>query len=134
MIKVLKYLFFGVSTTCVNWVIYLLCTKIFAIGMTTSNALAWGGAVIFAFITNKIWVFESKSLSLVVVSKELISFVGARILSGILEIFLPTFLFSIGLNQSFFGIEGFWAKVSVSVLVIVLNYVLSKWIVFKHNE
>lgn len=132
--EILLYLIFGISTTVVNWIIYFLFTEWFGTEMTISNAVAWTGAVIFAFVTNKLFVFDSRSMSLNVVLKEGISFLGARIFSGLFEIFLPTILFNLGINQSFWGIEGFWAKAIVSIIVVVLNYALSKLLIFKRRE
>lgn len=131
--EIVLYLVFGVSTTVVNWIIYLIFTSGFHVEMTISNAVAWFGAVSFAFVTNKLFVFESRHTSLKLLFREIVTFFSARIFSGVFEIFLPTFLVSLGLQQTLFGIEGFWAKVVVSIIVIVLNYVLSKLIVFKKN-
>ena len=129
--EMLLYVVFGVATTAVNWVIYTVCVQLFALEMTLSNAIAWVIAVAFAFVTNKIYVFESREGSAGIVIKEAITFFGSRMATGLLEIFLPTVLFHIGLSQSLFGIEGFLAKIVVSVLVIILNYVFSKLIVFR---
>ena len=85
------YLFFGVTTTAVNWLIYTPLQGI--LGMTAANALAWLGAVLYAFVTNKLFVFESRGGAWV---QEGLKFFGARIFSGLLEIFLPTALFALG--------------------------------------
>ncbi len=128
------YLIFGVSTTLVNWIVYTLLVSLANANITLSNAIAWFAAVIFAYITNKRFVFESKSWSASVLVKEITSFFGARIASGVFEIFLPALLMKIGLDQSLFGIEGFVAKAVVSVLIIVLNYIFSKLFVFKNKK
>lgn len=132
--ELILYVVFGVATTAVNWIIYTTMTMVMHIGMTLSNAIAWGGAVVFAFLTNKLLVFESKSMHWSVLLKEMLLFAGARILSGVFEVFLPTLLVIIGLDQKLWGIEGFWAKASVSVFVVALNYVISKILVFKKKE
>ena len=132
--EVIFYVIFGVATTAVNWIVYTVCIKVFSLEMTLSNALAWIVAVLFAFVTNKIFVFESKDKSIGTVLKEGVSFIGSRAATGALEILLPTLLFKFGLNQSFLGIDGFWAKAFVSVLVIILNYVFSKLIVFRKKK
>jgi len=98
--------------------------------LTASNAIAWFSAVLFAFVTNKIYVFNSKSRKLSLILREAVKFFCSRLLSGVIEVFLPTLLFSVGLNQSLLGIKGFASKLAVSVIVIVLNYVTSKFIVF----
>ena len=120
------YLFFGVTTTAVNWLIYTPLQGI--LGMTAANALAWLGAVLYAFVTNKLFVFESRGGAWV---QEGLKFFGARIFSGLLEIFLPTALFGLGLNMPLLTVEGGVAKALVSVLIIVLNYVTSKLFVFR---
>lgn len=127
--QILLYLFFGVTTTAVNWCIYTACHAL--LGMTAANAVAWLGAVVYAFVTNKLFVFESKSLKAKVLLAEGLKFFAARGLSGVVEVFLPTGLFAIGLEQSLFGIPGGVAKALVSGLVIVMNYVLSKFLVFQ---
>ncbi|MBQ4530998.1 MAG: GtrA family protein [Lachnospiraceae bacterium] len=133
--EMIMYLFFGVGTTAVNWIIYTIMVTVAGIGnLTLANVVAWIGAVAFAYITNKLWVFESKSWNPNVVLKELGMFLGARIVSGIFEIGLFPVLVWMGLNQAIFGIEGMVAKVIISVLVIVLNYIFSKLLVFKKEK
>jgi putative flippase GtrA len=131
--QILLYLFFGVTTTAVNWCIYGLLHGLLQLDMTLSNAFAWLGAVLYAFVTNKLFVFESKSMAGKVLLVEGVKFFASRALSGAFEILLPTALFAIGLNQPLFGLEGGIAKALVSVLVIVTNYVLSKFLVFQNK-
>lgn len=138
--EIITYIIFGGLTTLVNWFVYTVLVKISPnnideiIWITISNAAAWVAGVLFAFITNKIWVFESKSFALKVVLKELISFVLARALTGVLEIFGVPLLVKLGLNQTIFGIDGMVAKLIVSVVVVILNYIFSKLIVFKNKN
>lgn len=129
--ELIHYIFFGGATTAVNWLVYALLVEVFHADITLSNAIAWLAAVIFAFITNKLFVFESKSFASAVIWKEALSFLGSRLLSGLLEIVGPTALMAIGLDMPLFGIDGFAAKLVVSIGVIVLNYVLSKLLVFR---
>ena len=84
--EVIMYLIFGVATTLVNWVVYSLLMKTSAVNMTISNAIAWFTAVVFAYITNKLFVFESKSWNVAEVWKEVVKFFGARITTGVIEI------------------------------------------------
>ena len=121
------YLFFGVTTTVVNWLIYTPLQPL--VGMTAANAIAWLGAVAYAFVTNKLFVFDSKSWKSWI--GEGIKFFSARLLSGLFEIFLPTALFGLGLDMALFGIDGGVAKALVSLLIIVMNYVTSKFLVFR---
>ncbi len=132
--EIIMYLIFGVSTTLVNWIVYSILVSIADANATFSNGIAWLAAVVFAYITNKLYVFESKSWKASVLIREIASFFGARIASGVFEIFLPALLMKIGLDQAFFGIEGSAAKIVVSVLVIVLNYIFSKLFIFRKNK
>ena len=127
--EIIMYLIFGVATTGVNWVVYSLLVK-----MTVSNVIAWIAAVIFAFITNKLWVFESKSWVPKVAAREFVSFVASRLATGVIEWFGPLLLFKIGLDQDLFGVKGFVAKIVCSVLVVILNYVFSKLLVFTKKK
>lgn len=132
--EVIMYLIFGVATTLVNWIVYSLLMKTSVINMTVSNAIAWFMAVVFAYITNKIFVFESKSWNPAEVWKEVVKFFGARIATGVIEIGGLPLLYYIGVKQSIFGVEGFLAKILVSVIVVILNYVFSKIFVFSTKK
>ena len=129
--EIILYLFFGVTTTAVNWAVYALMTAALHADMTLANAVAWVAAVVYAFITNKLFVFESKSMEPKVLLSEGVKFFSARIASGVVEILLPTAMVAIGLRGTLFGLEGGIAKAVVSIVVIVMNYILSKWLVFR---
>ena len=136
--EIILYIIVGGMTTVINWIIYTICTKTLPIANTEklvlySNAIACGLALIFAYITNKIFVFESKTNSMAELLKEIASFVGARLATGVIDVFGVPVLVYFGLNQTFFGIEGFVAKIVISVLVVILNYILSKLFIFKNN-
>ncbi len=128
--EILLYMLFGITTTAVNWCIYTLLHDILQLEMTLTNAVAWLGAMLYAFITNKLFVFQSRSAQRKLLLKEGAKFFASRAFSGMFEIFLPTALFALGLDQPLLGIEGGAAKALVSLLVIVINYVLSKFFVF----
>lgn len=133
--EMIMYLVFGAGTTVVNWVTYSALTVTGAvINMNIANIIAWVAAVVFAYITNKIWVFESKSWKADVLVKEIGMFLGARMFSGLFEIGLFPVLMWMGLNQEIFGVEGMFAKVLISVVVVVLNYVFSKLLIFKKKK
>lgn len=143
--EIISYLFWGVMTTIVSWGTYSLFAILFK-GLNTefslfglkisvvvliANILSWVCAIVFAYVTNKLWVFNSKSWEIKVVLPELSKFISARLVTGVLEIILVPLLVGIGLSQTIFGIEGMAAKVFVSVLVVVLNYIFSKLFIFK---
>ena len=128
--EVILYLIFGVLTTVVNWLAYAAFVWI-GLDINVSNILSWIVGVSFAFVVNKWYVFESRSLDSRKVIKEFCSFVGARIFTGIIAILLFPLLYNIGLNQSLFGTDGFLAKIVTSVIEIVLNWIFSKYLIFK---
>jgi len=132
--ELVSYLFFGAATTFVNWCVYALAVRVAGFSVTSGNAIAWIVAVIFAFITNKIWVFESRSWQPLLVLREGGGFFSARIVTGLMEIAGVPLLYRVGLNYPLLGIEGFAAKVSVSVIVIALNYIFSKLVIFRRKE
>ena len=122
---IIIYLFFGGLTTLVNFLVYFPLYNWMHLSGALSNVIAWVVAVIFAFLTNKPFVFCSSDWSGNVVIPELVKFVGCRIGSGLLETatifaFVDLLLWN-----------GNWVKVFVSVLVVILNYISSKLFVFK---
>ena len=119
------YAVFGVLTTAINIAVYALCYRVLHLPNVPSNVIAWILAVLFAFVTNKLYVFESKSLARGTVARELASFVGARLATGLLD-----------LAVMFVGVDllhgpDLVIKVGSNVIVIILNYVFSKLIVFR---
>lgn len=128
--EAIDYLFWGGMTTVVSWGTYSVFVLLGA-GVFWGNVGSWVCAVSFAFVTNKLWVFQSKSWAGNTVLPELGKFLSSRVATGIFEMLAVPALVAIGLNQSILGIEGMVSKVIVSIAVIVLNYVLSKLFVFK---
>lgn len=121
---VLSYLFFGVLTTLVNFLVYFPLYNWLQWSAALSNAIAWVVAVTFAFLTNKPFVFQSRDWSLNVVLPELSKFVACRAVSGLME------TAAIWLCVDILKWNGNLLKIIVSILVVILNYVFSKWIVF----
>lgn len=132
--EIIMYLIMGVLTTAVNWVVYAVLAGPFNASVTGSNIIAWVAGVLFAYITNKIFVFESYNFSPAFLIKELFLFVSARFITGIIEIAGVPALVYIGLDSTIFGIKGMVAKVAVSVIVVILNYVFSKLLIFKNDK
>ena len=123
--EVISYLFFGGLTTLVNYIVYLPCYNILQWSGTLSNAVAWVVAVAFAFVTNKPFVFKSHDWSAKTLFPELTKFVSCRIGSGLLETAI-IFVLVDCLNWN-----GNIIKLLTSVLVVILNYVASKLLVFR---
>ena len=128
--EAIDYLFWGGMTTVVSWGSYSLFVLLGA-SVFWGNAGSWVCAVTFAFVTNKLWVFQSKSWAGDVLLPELGKFLSSRVATGIFEMIAVPALVAIGLNQTIFGIDGMVSKVLVSVVVVILNYILSKLFVFK---
>lgn len=122
---VVTYLFFGVLTTVVNYLVYLPVYNLLGISAAVSNAIAWVAAVAFAYLTNKPFVFKSHDWSAKTVLPELTKFVSCRVASGAIETVILLVTVDI-LNWN----GNIW-KLITSVLVVVLNYVASKLLVFK---
>lgn len=119
------YLFFGGCTTVVNIVVFALCSDILHMELLVSNFMAWVLAVFFAYITNKIWVFESKTETLNELVKEIGSFVFARVVTLLIDMFIMY----VGVEILF--INKMIIKVLANIVVIVANYVFSKLFIFK---
>ena len=130
--ELIMYFIVGVATTFFNWVVYAVFVKLMP--MIPANALSWFVTVLFAYVTNKLFVFDSRSWKPAVVAKESISFFGARAATGVFEVVAQPTFYYIGLKQSILGVEGLAAKVLTSAIVMVLNYVCSKLFVFRERQ
>lgn len=122
---IVTYLIFGVLTTVVNYLVYLPIYNLLGASAAVSNAIAWVAAVAFAFLTNKPFVFKSHDWSAKTVLPELSKFVGCRVASGVLETLILL------LTVDILGWNGNVWKIITSVLVVILNYVASKLLVFR---
>lgn len=121
------YLIFGVLTTLVNYIVYSPCLH-YLHSASVSNSIAWVFAVIFAYLTNKPFVFQSHDWSMKVVAPEFVKFVGTRVASWLVE---TGILF---LAVDMLQWNGIVWKLITSVLVVVLNYVGSKLLVFRGKK
>ena len=122
--EVVLYIIFGVFTTLVNIISYLLFSKIFGINHLLSNIMAWFFSIVFAYITNRILVFESKNENILY---EFALFVTGRGLSGILD----SLLFYISVIVLMFN--DVTSKIVINIIVVIINYILSKEIIFKEK-
>ena len=120
-----SYLFFGVLTTVVNYLVYLPLYNLAGISAAVSNIIAWVAAVAFAYVTNKPFVFKSHDWSMKTVLPELGKFVGCRAASGALETELE---FRTVQLSAWAGKD--W-KLIIGVWLGILNYVSSKLLVFR---
>ena len=123
--NVITYLFFGVLTTVVNYMVYLPVYNLLGLSAAVSNAISWVVAVAFAYLTNKPFVFKSHDWSKETVIPELTKFVSCRIASGAAE----TLILLVTVDLLHWN-GNIW-KLVTQVLVVVLNYFGSKLLVFK---
>lgn len=126
--ELVLYVFFGGMTTLVNYITYFAMTRMFSTDEIVSNVIAWFISVLFAYVTNKIWVFESRNISFYALIRELLMFFAARVFSGFLDTALLFILFTC------LGINDIFVKIFNGVLVVILNYFFSKFIIFKKKE
>ena len=144
--EIIMYIVFGVLTTLVSWGTYILFEKAI-VSVFWANLLSWICAVSFAYITNKLWVFESKNWELKTLLKEISTFIASRGITGIFEIVFVPLLAKWGFDKLFFTLargmkitadvfytDGIYSKISVAIIVVILNYVFSKLIVFKKDK
>jgi len=136
--ETISYLIFGVLTTIVNYVVYILAMILcgvsegeegFLFYVSASTVIAWIFAVAFAYITNKLYVFESKSFEPKLIIKEVSAFVGARLFSLGCEVVWMTVVVSpsIGMNDKI-------AKILANVFIVIINYFFSKMFIFKKKK
>ena len=126
--EAMRYLVFGALTTVINIVVFAICSKIVNLSTTTSNVIAWIIAVLFAYVTNKLWVFNSKNNGNKELLREIISFYGARVITLVLETtFLWIVIDKMGFNEIL-------TKIISNIIVIILNYIFSKVFIFKKNK
>ena len=126
--EVLAYIFFGICTTLVNIVVFQVCTALLRWNWALSNILAWILSVLFAFFTNKLFVFQTKGSGSKRILWETVTFFGARILS------LGVDMVGMWLLLDLLHVNSLLSKILVNVVVIVVNYILSKFVIFRKTS
>lgn len=126
--EVISYLFFGVLTTLINLVTFWILSTVFNLETIAATVAAWIIAVAFAFITNKIWVFKSKTKTNQETTKEAVMFVIARLVTLGIEVFLMWLMV-----DNFKQDKLIW-KLLCNIITVILNYLFSKLIVFKEKK
>ena len=139
--EAILYVFWGAFTTLVTLASYALFVRAFNVDPNISNILSWVCGVTFAFVVNKWLVFESRTTKARILLWELGSFFSSRIFTGIIAFILfpilndwmglSAIVLDFGFLSILFGTSGMLAKIITSVVEIVLNWVLSKYVVFK---
>lgn len=129
--ELVSYLFAGLATTLVNYVVYFVVTRplggFFAPETLTivGTCVAWVLAVLFGYVVNKVFVFHTKSETLLALLREMASFVVMRLLSFGMELVLMY------LTVDVLGFNDLVMKLVINILVIIANYVFSKLFIFK---
>lgn len=123
--ELVSYVFWGVMTTLVNYAAYFLLTRGLGVYYLTANVIAWAVSVLFAYFTNKLFVFRSTDWAWRVALRELWQMVASRLFSGALELGI------LWLFVDVLRLPDAPVKLLANVVVVVVNYVLSKWVVFK---
>lgn len=125
--QIFWYLFFGVCTMILNTVCYTVLYELLEVPNVPSTVIAWLAAVIVAFVTNKLVVFESRERA----GKglfELVSFFGCRVATGLLDVLIMWIAVDLLAGNSVL-----WKLVS-NVIITVLNYIVSKFFIFKSKS
>lgn len=124
--ETILYLFFGAFTTLINIISYLFFTRVILFNFMIANALSWIIAVLFAYVTNKFFVFKSMRVEIIFLFKEFLSFLNFRLLSGIIEMVIMYIMIDL------LFVNDVIVKVITNIIVIILNYLFSKMIIFKN--
>lgn len=129
------YLFFGVLTTAVSFVTAGISKALLeaagcGVGVvsTVSTVISWICAVTFAYLTNRAWVFETNAKGAAEITKEAVSFYGGRVFTLIVE----AVMMFVGYKT--LGINYWITKIVANVVVLILNYIISKLFVFKSGD
>lgn len=124
---VLMYLLMGGLTTAINIVVFWFSNDVLGMNYSIATVIAWIFSVLFAYVSNKLYVFESKNRSLNTLLREIISFVSFRLVSLLMDLIVMYICISL------LNIHALFAKVLANVVVLVANYAFSKWFIFKKS-
>ena len=125
---VIPYGVFGVLTTLVNIAVYWVVAHPIGLGVMPSTIIAWAGAVLFAYLTNRKWVFRSEAANTREIAGEIASFFACRLATGLVDWACMYIFVDICLMNDVV------IKTGSNILVIILNYVASKFVIFRHNR
>lgn len=123
--ELVAYLFAGVATTVVNYVVYFIATRFLGLGVMAGTWTAWVLAVAFGYVVNKVFVFHTHDDSVGALVKEACSFFAMRLVSLGMETVLMF------VTVELLGLNDLVMKLLINIVVIIANYVFSKLFVFK---
>lgn len=128
--ELVMYIIFGVLTTAISYIVFIAADILLpdSVSVTVPTVISWVAGVLFSYFTNKKWVFETTDQGFMANIKEFFSFVASRLFSGIVDIgimwvFVDKLLFNT-----------YIVKIISNVIVVVLNYILSKLLVFRNKQ
>lgn len=125
--EVISYIVVGVCTTAVNFIVFTVFCKILKVDVTISNIISVITSILFAYVTNKIFVFKSHCKNIKELIEECMKFISARLLTMVIEVG------GVYLLVNILGQEELLGKLETQFIVLVGNYLISKFIVFKNN-
>ena len=123
--EICLYLFFGVLTTAVNVAVYFVMFELLMLPNVVSSIAAQVAAILFAYITNKIWVFRSRGWRLRTLIFEIVSFFGCRMASAAFDVLF------MWVTVDLLSWWPLWMKIIANAVVVILNYVASKYLIFR---
>ena len=133
-----RYVFWAVVTTGVSWCAYTVFANVLTLTpisqtalVTVSNIASWICAVTFSYIINRVRVFRSAETTPSAVMAEALKFYGSRLAVGVVETALVPFLIWLGVDGSFFGAAGLPAKIVSTPIIILMNYLIGRFFVFR---
>lgn len=126
--EIISYIFFGGLTTVVSFATYYMGTKYLGMHYLAATAFSWLAAVLFAYITNRIWVFKSKRKGFIGIAGELLMFTAGRAVSGLIEVLLMFVLVDL------LSVMDLGAKIICNIIIVILNYIFSKLIIFRQSK
>ena len=127
--EAVRYIVIGVCTTAVNYAVFALLDKLFGVNENVSNVIAVTASILFAYVTNKLFVFRSHCEGIGELLLEFLKFIGSRLFTMALELLgLPFF------RWIFPKLDELIIKLALNVIVIILNYVFGKLLVFRKKK
>ena len=121
------YIVFGIVTTLVNIVAYTTFTQL-GLGTISSTSISWFLSVLVAYITNKLFVFQNKNMHIKYVTREILTFYSCRLTSGLVDLIIMSIFVDI------LQLNNLLVKCASNVIVIILNYVFSKYLIFTQKK
>ena len=124
--KILRYIFYGGLSTLVNLGVYYLLRLAFKVPIVPANIVSVSAAILFAYFVNSRFVFETKASGFKEHFAEFVKFVGARLSTMVIEVG------GVWLMADVLHVNDLVGKLIIQVVVLILNYVFSKFLIFKH--